>query len=289
VAGTVHRDPEAIVTFGLPVPVLMYHEIAQPWETASRLAVTPSAWAEQLAYLYGEGFRTITATELSQAVSGRGQLPDHAVALTFDDGYADFHSRALPMLDRFGFTATLFVTTGWIQDAERLSTGHRPGLMLSWSQIAEAAQAGIEIAAHTRLHPQLDQLPGSLLREELYSSRAELEDKLGSAVTGLAYPFGYSNVRVRQAVRDLGHDYACAVGNAMISKESDLFALPRLTIRKATSMPTFQDVVRGSKIQSIYFKERGLTKGWAMVRRTRAALSSIRVANRTSSGGALGT
>jgi peptidoglycan/xylan/chitin deacetylase (PgdA/CDA1 family) len=263
------------VAFVLQVPVLMYHEIAQPWETASRLAVTPSDWAEQLAYLHGEGFRTITAAELSQAVSGVGKLPDHAVVLTFDDGYADFHSRALPTLDRFGFTATLFVTTGWIQDAEGLSRGHRPGIMLSWSQIVEAAHAGIEIAAHSRLHPQLDQLPGTLLREELHSSRAELENKLGSAVTGLAYPFGYSNARVRQRAQDLGYDYACAVGNVMINEKSDQFALPRLSIMKDTSMPMFRHIVRGSKIRSIYFKERGLTKGWAMVRRTKAALGSV--------------
>jgi peptidoglycan/xylan/chitin deacetylase (PgdA/CDA1 family) len=258
----------------LPVPILMYHQIAGRAETTSRLAVPPDAWTEQLAYLHGEGYRTITVAELSAALSGRGQLPSRAVVLTFDDGYEDFHSRAMPMLDRYGFTATLFVTTGWIQDAGPLTTGRRPGRMLSWTQIAEVARSGIEVAAHSRLHLQLDQLPRKLLYDELYTSKAQLEDKLGSSVIGLAYPFGYSNMRVRRVARDLGHGYACAVSNALMGKGPDLLALPRLTVKRSMKLATFQQIVHGSNVQRIYFKDRLLTKSWAIARRTRATLGS---------------
>ena len=148
-----------------PVPVLMYHEIARPAETTSRLAVPPDAFAEQLAYLHGEGFTTVTVAELRAVLAGgAGPLPDRTIVLTFDDGYEDFHRRAMPLLDRYGFTATVFVTTGWIQDAGARSAPRRPGRMLSWSQIEEAAHAGFEVGAHSRTHPQLDQLPGRLLR-----------------------------------------------------------------------------------------------------------------------------
>lgn len=257
------------------VPILMYHEIAGPAESTSRLAVSPEAWAEQLAYLHGEGYRTVTAAELSAVLSGRGQLPSRAVVLTFDDGYEDFHSRAMPMLDQYGFTATLFVTTGWIEDAGPLAIGRRPGRMLSWAQISDVARSGIEVAAHSRLHLQLDQLPRNLLYDELYTSKAQLEDKLGRSVIGLAYPFGYSNVRVRRAARDLGHGYACAVDNALIGDGSDLLALPRLTVQNSTKIATFEQIVHGSNIKTIYFKDRLLTKGWAVVRRTCAALGSL--------------
>ena len=251
----------------LLVPILMYHEIAQPPETTSRLAVSPDAFAAQLAYLYDEGFKTVTAAELSTVMADAGQLPDRAVVLTFDDGYEDFHSRAMPLLERYGFTATVFVTTGWVQDAGP-SAGRRPGRMLSWSQIAEAADAGIEVGAHSCQHPQLDQLPEKLLREELYRSKAQLEDKLGSSVTGVAYPFGYSNARVRQVARDAGHGYGCALSNMIMSPTSDLLALPRLTVRRSTTMPAFQRVVRG-RVPMMLLKDRALTKGWAMVRRAR--------------------
>ena len=260
----------------LPVPILMYHEIAELSQTSSHLAVSPDAFAAQLAELHGEGFRTVNAAELSAVLAGgAGQLPDRAVVLTFDDGYEDFHRRAMPLLDRYGFTATVFVTTGWIQDAGPLPAGRRPGRMLSWTQVAEAAEAGIEVAAHSHLHPQLDQLPGRLLREELHSSKARLEDKLGSPVPGLAYPFGYCNARVRQEAGDLGHQYACAVANAITGPSSDLLALPRLTVRQSTGMPAFRQIIRGSDIPMIFLKDRALTKGWAMIRHARAALGSV--------------
>jgi peptidoglycan/xylan/chitin deacetylase (PgdA/CDA1 family) len=260
----------------LPVPILMYHQIAQPPETASRLAVSPDAYAAQLAYLHDEGFHTVTAAELAAVLAGgAGPLPDRAIVLTFDDGYEDFHNRAMPVLRQYGFTATVFVTTGWVQDAGPLPAGHRPGRMLSWSQIADAARAGIEIGAHSRLHPQLDQLPEKLLRDELRTSKAQLEDKLGAAVPGLAYPFGYSNTRVRQVAGDLGHEYACAVSNVMMSPRPDLLALPRLTVRRSTGMPAFRQIVEGRQVRRIFLKDRALTKGWSVARHTRAAVGSV--------------
>ena len=73
----------------------------------------------------------------------------------------------------------------------------------------------------------------------LADSKSSLEDTLGRPVPGLAYPFGYSDVQVRQAARDVGHHYACAVGNAAVGQRWDPFALPRLTVRRSTSPRTF--------------------------------------------------
>ena len=160
----------------------------------------------------------MTAGRLAEVLAGApGGLPDRAVVLTFDDGFEDFHRCALPLLDRYGYTATVFVTTGWVQDAGRDAAGRCPGRMLSWSQVAEAAGAGMEVGAHSWGHPQLDQLPGAALREELYASKAQLEDRLGRPVPGLAYPFGYSSARVRRVAREAGHHYACAVSNTLLT------------------------------------------------------------------------
>ena len=208
---------------------------------------------------------------------GAGRLPDRAVVLTFDeDGFEDFHRQALPLLDRYGFTATLYVTTGWVEDAGPLPAGARPGRMLCWNQVAEVAGAGIEIGAHSRLHPQLDQLPRQQLREELRVSKAQLEDRLSRPVPGLAYPFGYSSAAVREEARGAGHGYACAVGNALPGPGTDPLALPRLTVRRTTTMQAFQQITRSRNIPMIFMKDRALTKGYAMVRRTRAAVSQVR-------------
>ena len=203
------------------------------------------------------------------------RLPNRVVVLTFDDGFEDFHRRALPVLDEYGYTATVFVTSGWIQDAGPHAARHRPGRMLSWSQIAEIAQAGIEIGAHSWQHPQLDQLRGGALREELYASKAHLEDRLGGPVPGLAYPFGYSSARVRRVAREAGDGYACAVTNTMANGRADLLALPRLTVRRSTSLWTFQDVAHGRNVPAIFLKDRALTKGYAIARRARATVGGL--------------
>jgi peptidoglycan/xylan/chitin deacetylase (PgdA/CDA1 family) len=184
----------------LRVPVLMYHEIADTKVTSSRLAVSPDAFAAQLACLRDAGFSTLTAGALSGILAGDdGKVPERPVVLTFDDGSGDFHTRVMPLLHQYGFTATLFMTTGWV------GLGDKTRRMLYWHEIAEAARAGIEIGSHTSTHPQLDQVPADLLREELSASKSLLEDRIGMPVPGLAYPFGYSNGKVRQMAREVGY------------------------------------------------------------------------------------
>jgi peptidoglycan/xylan/chitin deacetylase (PgdA/CDA1 family) len=255
----------------------MYHEIATRPETASRHAVPPEAFEAQLDFLAANGFTTVTASGLAADLATGIPVPERTVVLTFDDGFADFHQRALPLLCRYGFTATVFVTTGWVADAGKHSAGRRPGPMLSWSQIAEAAAAGIEIGAHSHRHPQLDQLGKDRLRTELTVCKSLLEDRLGTAVPGLAYPFGYSSSAVRRAVRQAGYTYACAVANLVAAAGQDQFALSRLTVKASTGLGAFSRAVRGQDIQRMYRADHLLTKGYALVRRSRAIVTGARL------------
>jgi len=258
------------------IPVLMYHEIADRTQTSSRLAVSPDTFAGQLRRLHAGGYTALTAAGLAAALADGGPaLPAKPVVLTFDDGYADFHARALPLLRHYGFTASVFVTTGWISDA----AGHdaawpRPGRMLSWSQIAELASAGVEIGAHSHGHPELDQLSGRSLQHELERSKELLEDRLGRPVPGLAYPFGYSSAAVRAVAAGTGYEYACAVANTMVRPHPDRMALPRLTVRQSTRPQAFDQMAAG-QVPLSFVKDWSLTKGWSVVRRTRAALGGV--------------
>jgi peptidoglycan/xylan/chitin deacetylase (PgdA/CDA1 family) len=258
------------------VPILMYHEIATREDTTSRLAVSPSSFAAQLKHLHEAGFAALTVSGLVSALADDpARLPERSVAITFDDGFADFHRQALPLLLHYGFTATVFVTTGWIADAGPRAADRSRARMLGWSQIREAAAAGIEIGAHSHQHPQLDQIAPERLHDELATSKALLEDGLGITIPGLAYPFGYSNARVRRMAHEIGYTHACAVGNAIADSTYDEFALPRLTIHQSTGSTTFENIVRGRKVSLIFARERSLTKGWAIVRRTRAVLGGV--------------
>jgi peptidoglycan/xylan/chitin deacetylase (PgdA/CDA1 family) len=243
------------------VPILMYHSIGG----SDRLAVRPEAFAEQMAYLKEHGFTPLP-------FSGHAQPADRPVVITFDDGYADFHEHALPVLDRLGFPATVFVTTGWLRDAGPHAAGRPLGRMLTWRQTEEIAASGVEIGAHSHSHAQLDQLDGPALREELWRSRTLLEDRLGLAVDAMAYPYGYSSARVRREVRGAGYTAACAVANSVTTDLHDPLARPRLTVRAGTSITGFGRVLQGRG----FLADHALTKGYAVVRRTRYAARRLR-------------
>jgi peptidoglycan/xylan/chitin deacetylase (PgdA/CDA1 family) len=250
------------------VPVLMYHSVnARPPRATRRLAVDPDAFADQMALLKDRGFTPVTVSALA---GDRGRLPARPVVITFDDGYADFHERALPVLDGLGFTATVFVTTGWLADAGPGAAGEPLDRTLSWSQVRESAAHGIEIGGHSHSHPQLDQLPGAALDDELTRNKGLLEDRLGRPVTTMAYPYGYSSARVRRAAARAGYTSACAVANRLPGDEHVL-ALPRLTVRQGMALGTFARLVEGGQVFRTYAFDRTLTKGYAVVRRLRYA------------------
>jgi len=117
-----------------------------------------------------------------------------------------------------------------------------------------------------------------LIREELYVSKSQLEDNLGLKVPGLAYPFGYSNAKVRQVARDVGYDYAYSVNNSLTTDADDKFTLPRLTVRRATTMDDFRKMVNGHDTPMLQ-RDRILTSGYSVVRRAKSTLRALRQAD----------
>jgi peptidoglycan/xylan/chitin deacetylase (PgdA/CDA1 family) len=250
----------------------MYHGVCDdPPRASRRLAVHPAAFEAQIARLCELGATSVTFADLVGVLRGGGAPPERSVVLTFDDGYANFHREALPVLDRYGMRATVFVTTGLLDDAGPRAAGRPLDRMLTWNQVAEVGAAGMEIGAHSHSHPELDQLARADLRREVRECKELLEDRLGRAVGTFAYPYGYSDARVRDEIQAAGYAGACAVGNALATAHGDIYVVRRLTVRRSTSPDAFDRIVRGSRISRIFMADRVMTKGWAVVRRSRFA------------------
>jgi peptidoglycan/xylan/chitin deacetylase (PgdA/CDA1 family) len=251
-----------------PVPILMYHAVATDPNDATRvLSVSPEGFAQQMEIIGELGLTPVRTSDLAAGWRDGRPLPERPVLITFDDGYEGVHRHALPVLAKHGFTATVFVSTGWIRGA--YDTGGGLDTMLDWDQVRELAAADVEIGGHTHTHPELDQLDDGALRHELIHSREIVTDELGTAPASLAYPYGYSSRRVREAVRETGYGQALAVNNGLARRSQGPYALTRLTVRRSTTAEEFERLVQGRAIARDFARDRALTKGYALVRRAR--------------------
>jgi peptidoglycan/xylan/chitin deacetylase (PgdA/CDA1 family) len=252
------------------IPILMYHSIADDMgHKFKSFVVSRSLFAEQMEYLHGHNYTALTVTQLARGcLSHDYVLPERPIVITFDDGFADFFTNALPILQRFGFTATLYITTAFVNGTskwlERDGEGMRP--MLTWSQIKALHSVGIECGGHSHTHPQLDVLPLSKMYQEVAMSKKILEDCVQAEIASFAYPFGYYTTAVKQAVQDVGYSSACAVKFALSSDKSDLFALSRLKVSSDTNVKVFHGLLNGqTSIGTLISRAR--TPAWQLVRR----------------------
>jgi len=215
----------------MPV-VLMYHSVAQVDEDPYLVTVSPARFEQQMRWLRRRGLRGASVGELRRArAAGAGS---GLVALTFDDGYADFAEHALPVLQSCGFSATVFVIAGRLGGDNAWDAAGPRKALLTAGQIRQVADAGIEIGSHGLRHVPLPQATGAALSREIGESRAILRDLSGQEVPGFCYPYGDVDGRVVAGVRAAGYDYGCAIWP---SEHTGPHALPRTYIGDADSAP----------------------------------------------------
>jgi len=231
-------------------PVLMYHSIARIDRDLNRVCVSPERFAQQLDWLHRNGLRGVSIRELCQARE-RGAA-SRLVGLTFDDGYQDFATSALPILERYGFTATLFIVAGLLGGENEWDDGQRLPL-LDKDELREVRARGIEIGSHGLSHVPLAGLDHATLRREVQDSRELLSGLLGEPVGGFCYPYGSVDGPAIRAVQEAGYAYGCGVKvpSAAVSR----FSLPRthvgerdgflrLTVKRHLYRPYAQTVGR---------------------------------------------
>ncbi|MGZ8635135.1 MAG: polysaccharide deacetylase family protein [Solirubrobacteraceae bacterium] len=208
--------------------ILLYHRIS---DDNDPLALSPRRFRDQMAYLQDEGYRVVDLMEALELLRRRA-LVGRAVVLTFDDGFADVAEEALPVLERHGFPATVFVTTGVTggRVAFPWYDGRQPRV-LGWDEVIDLDGRGtLRFEAHTVSHPSLLAVDDAAAATEIGESRRELAQRLGRPVSAFAYPAGLYGERERRFVAEAGYTAALSCEPGVNRPDSDPLALCRRQI-----------------------------------------------------------
>ena len=212
--------------------VLTYHSIS---DGPPPSCVRPRRFAEQLDFLLAAGWKAIGLQELVGRIEAGDASEPATFAITFDDGYADFLSDALPVLEKRALPATLFAVSAADRDQldqrDQLDldqlAGGAGGRLLRRDELAEVARRGVEIGAHTVSHRRLTALDDATLDRELAECKCTLEAIGGARISSFAYPFGDFDRRVMRAA---GVHFRAAVTTQLAAVTASVhpLAIPRL-------------------------------------------------------------
>jgi peptidoglycan/xylan/chitin deacetylase (PgdA/CDA1 family) len=221
---------------GVITPILIYHAIRPyiPTDTAGvrRYIATPQTLEAELAFLKAGGFTSVTPDDMERSLTGGAPLPPRPVILTFDDNWEGQYTYALPLLKKYGFTATFYT---WVVVVGR---AHH----MSWDEVKALADAGMQIGCHTMTHPYLTQVSGDAeMRWQIFTAKKTIEEHIGRPVTTFAYPFGQYNERVVSFVKEAGFTSARSTWPGIVHDAAGLFSLTGLI--RTESAPSLEQTL----------------------------------------------
>lgn len=219
------------------LPILMYHSVSDDEKPGvsdyHKVCTSAKRFAEQMQWLTELGWRGVTLEEGLESFTKPVRSSDRLVVITFDDGFLDFQTAAIPALRKHAFSATVYLPTAFIGN-ERCRFKDRECLI--WSEVRELKRSGIEFGSHSVNHAVLTKLPWLRVEAELKHSKQKLEDELGSEVASFAYPYAFPTGdrlfcnSLAGLLSDLNYRNCVTTSVGRVGVDDDRFALKRLPV-----------------------------------------------------------
>lgn len=225
-----------------PIPILVYHQISEapPKGAPFRsLYVSPASFSRQMTLLRLLGYQGLSMSALLPYL--RGEKTGKVVGITFDDGYRNNLTHALPVLKRQRFSSTCYAVSrllGKTNEWDR-GIGIAQVPLMTADELRLWVSGGQEVGSHTQNHARLLQIDDSTALAEMTGDRAALEGLLAIPVRHFCYPFGeYAPLHVTMS-RQAGFQTVTTTQRGRSSAKNDLMALPRVPVVRSTSLPVF--------------------------------------------------
>jgi peptidoglycan/xylan/chitin deacetylase (PgdA/CDA1 family) len=226
------------------VVILGYHAFTAGAETPSRYVVSAKAFARQMAWLKRRGYRIISMSDYAAARSTHTLLPAKSVVITIDDGYLDNATIAKPILDRYGFPATVYLISSTDRDGDaRQDAQLRNRPLIEPAKAPELLSDTLEIGAHTRTHADLTTLSAAEAQEQIAGSKRDLEHLTGTQITTFAYPFGATSPALRATVQGAGFLAARGTSPGPNRAATNPFDLRRIEVPGTISLLRFARLI----------------------------------------------
>lgn len=224
------------------IPILMYHQIDEPPPRGTQLRgliVSPGSFARQMALLRFMGYRGLSMRELEPYLNGEKQ--GKVVGITFDDGYQNNLENALPILKRNGFNATCYGVSSMLGGTNSWdrNTGIAEKPLMTIDNWRAWLDAGMEVGSHTRTHSDLSKLQADEAREEITTSKLELEQALSCEVRHFCYPYGRFNQSHQVMVQQAGYATATTTQRGRVHSNATPYSLHRIFVARATHLGLF--------------------------------------------------
>ena len=215
------------------IKILMYHWVdPDPGRHLREWGLTPQVFEAQMRSLSESGHQVLRLHEVLQVVRGERPAPARGVALTFDDGYRGHLDHVVPVLERYGFSATFFLVSDRVGGTNAWDARHGdpPRALMGWPGAAALVKRGMDVGSHSRTHPFLPSLSDAEIEEEIRGSKALIEDGLGIPVRFFSYPHGLLDDRCLRLVEASGYAGACSSDFGVNGPGTSPFRLRRTQI-----------------------------------------------------------